>query len=450
MIVALVDSKDVLVSLTASNAYTTLDQAIQALLSDQSLVDLNNTVTVDSSCLSTPLNFPNTQIYGTTTGYGSITLSYSGLSSSITDQTDCNLLPTIITNSSSPILLSSMTSVSFSGFNIIYSGSGQFSAIYNLETVDFSNICFNNTEDSALSSTSGNAFIIASVSSLSMTNMIYFFDSNKQLFIQQVSQIIVSQITLIITSGTIDSDNAAFYINNDQYYNTNTNISNIEIVCQADLPLMPMLLWTFETNNTWISSLNMTNCAFDTTGTINPALFISACSNQISFDGVFIQNMTASYGLYHDFLLVDGVSSAIINNFIIMQSTFQFITFINISDTVSCSGYYPTQISVSNLSVDTCSFDDGAIFSINIQDYTHFRAMTMQGAAIAKTNLYHYSFIDYSFPAYIGNSLDTDFIYFKVQSLNITDCQIATTNLVYLYLSEGYRKRGLPKNGKTC
>ena len=76
-------TKDVLVSLNNSSGYTSLDQAIEALLSGQYLVDSTNTVTVDSSCLSTTLVFPNTQIYGTTTGDGSIAITYSGFTGSV-------------------------------------------------------------------------------------------------------------------------------------------------------------------------------------------------------------------------------------------------------------------------------------------------------------------------------------------------------------------------------
>ena len=431
-------SKDLLVSLSAPDAYTSLEQAVQALLSGQNLAEASNTITVDSSLLSTPQTFPYAQIQGTIFGEGSINIIYSGLTQSIAQITDCSNLPTLSVTLNNPILLTMMTSFSITGFNIFYTGSGIFSMISNVGTVTFSNLCFTNTEPTPLPSSSGNSFMVNGVTQFSMTNVIYFFDGYKQVSIAQTSQITLQNITLVISSTTIDSGNSALSISNDVFYNTNSNISNIEIVCQGT-PYMPSFVLTSQTNNTWISSVSVANCTFLEAGTNSLGLFRSKCSLNLEFEGAVVQNIAYNSTPSNKFLQITGTSITVLKNFQISSLNINSLlsTFVQVSNSSTCTSREPLYLSVSNLSLINSSLAESA-FLVSVQGGIagSIREVNIREIELLSNTIKDNSAI-FLFERKETNAVSTsiELLHFKFADLNVTNNQIVNAQLMYFLQS---------------
>ena len=435
LLCAWTSSKDLLVS--PSGEYPSLDKAIQALLSGENLIEMDNTITVDGSSLSSSHQFPNTLIQGINDGDGSISIIFSGIEQNISQMEDCSTLPLLYVNASSPLMLSNMALFSISGFNILYTGAGAFSTINKIGTVTFSNVCFNNTENvnfpDITGTFSGNYFSVRDVNLFSMLNIIYFHDANKKLIISQCSQIIIENITFVMNAKIRESQNSALFIANDQFYDTNTNITNLQIIC-LPLSLVSSIVWTSRTNNTWISSVETSNCKYED-GSISLGLFVSTCSHNIEINGAVIRNTTFWKSGYNKFLHQSGTSKSLFNNFQMdsLSVNSQTITFILVNDNSSCTEREPIYFSMSNSNLINSEFKVSGYF-ITIKP----RAIeVMKGIDMNNVTLFNNSFSMYSnFLMYIAETsskLSTEIppIYLRFEGLNVTNNKITQADWIY-------------------
>lgn len=206
LLCASVNSKDLIVSLTVPDAYTSLEEAVMALSFLMYLIEENNTITVDNSILSQPQVFSTATIQGGPSGTGSISIIYNGLTHSVSQETDCEDLPVLILNSTYKLIVSNIISFSISGFNIKNTGSVAASTISYASNVTFSDFCYKNSESIPLPSrptinslTNPAQIHIKQVTHFSVTNGIFNFNGYNQFNID-VSQFNIMNMTLLILS----------------------------------------------------------------------------------------------------------------------------------------------------------------------------------------------------------------------------------------------------------
>ena len=151
LLFALAAAKDLIVDASLPSAsdptYPSLSEAINALLTGNNLTEATNTITLLDSCLAVPQHFIGAKIGPAGANGGSISIVYSGaMPSTINNEDTCSQLPNLVLAGGSYMNLEYLTTFSISGVNIIYNGATKLNSLFNVQTVNFSNLCFNNSE----------------------------------------------------------------------------------------------------------------------------------------------------------------------------------------------------------------------------------------------------------------------------------------------------------------
>lgn len=355
---------------TASGTtYPTFAEAFQSLINTNAqLIDYSNSITLQPSCASKTLATSNATLFGLSTG-GSLSITFPTLSTTVSKFTDCSQLPII--SITSLLRLSNLTSLSISGVAIQFSATSNTNQLFNISNVSFSNFCFNNTEPSlgstgTLSSSLVRTFYFSQISSLSMSNGVYTYDSFKTLSVSGSTQIDLISMNYYVLATTRDLNNQGLSIS----ATTAVTVSSMAVTCEAGSIKMPFLISASTVTSMSVAGLQVSDCNF---------------SQPISYT----QNL-----IYYTSVLNVAMQQVLINNTSIGTSTqsgvgyehYLFYFYNPITGTV------PTSISLADWMITNSTINfRSAVVEITIRNSLLVGSITVQNVTLSRSTLYWYS-----------------------------------------------------------
>ena len=298
----------------SGNSYPSLDQAISALLNGSTLIEDENIITLKASCLGKNQYFP--RLSQNINGNNShLAIQFEKAPTSINSTDQCRQLPTLVLANDSCIAIDSLRSLIITGLNIKYTGDNCMNTMKNIETVAFSNFCLNNSEPShSLPKENNRSFEIDNVTSLSMTNGVYFYDAIKQVTITQAREVTFENITLVALEMAIDSGKSAFLITGSDMVHTNLTARNFQVICEPAAHFMPSALRTSNLDQISFSGMNIRNCIFNGDGKSSPALVSVSAASTLLVEEVVLTNVTLGLNSQSVFV-VSSVANASLTDF---------------------------------------------------------------------------------------------------------------------------------------
>ena len=431
---ALATAKDLLVDPNLSSAndpnYPSLSEALAALLTGDSLIEATNTIRLSAACQTVPQFFLGTKIGPAGANGGSISIVYEGtIPSAINSEDACNQLPILNLTDSSYINLADLTSFSISGVNIYFNGATNLNLINNVETVTFSNTCFNNSEADDISSLTGyNYFHINKSATFTMTNGVYLFDERKKLMISEAAQVTIDSVAIIIGGEEVDGTLAAFDITSESSTQTKVNISKISITCDFDdghRIALPKVFWISNTQTVGISTLEMSNCTMRHPSGNQQSIIAVTNTTDFNMDDLTIDELSYGGMPNQKFCFVSAVYNTVITNVKITNSqlfyAFDSKTFSGMfyfTDEVPGSSYYPMLITLKGFFINGTQIQTlSKLFYYLFNNYENFGSLSLQDFTVNQCNL-------------------TDFGYFLYLQIQVTDVVDSLSTLIK-YISIG-------------
>ena len=278
------------------NSFPSLDQALSALLSTSDLLDSENTITLKSNCAGKNQYFPQSQnIHGKSSESGSLTIIYEKSPQLMDSAVSCSQLPTLILTNSSCLVVGNLRSFSVIGLNIQYIENACNNAVTNTNTVAFSNICLNSTEPSRdLAQYTLYYLKLTNIKSLSMMNVFYIHTGAKSIWIDQTSEVILQDITLLTpASSTNNSFFPAFSLVKYSSTHTNLSINYLQIHCNRAAPTISPIVWTEGIDQIRISNMSISNCEFQALSAFDNQTYISISkTSMLTVQQIFLTNLT--------------------------------------------------------------------------------------------------------------------------------------------------------------
>ena len=430
--------------------YPSLSEALNALLTGQNLTEEINTITLLDSCLTVPQYFPGTKIGPVGTNGGTINIVYPiPASSAINTQDACANLPELVLANNSFIDLEYLTSFSISGINILFNGAENLNSIFAVETVTFSNLCFNNSELApTLLAPKYNYFSMSTITTFSMTNGIYLFDEYKKLLISKTTQVTIDSFTIINRGPPIDGTLAAINISSEQSYLTNVNISNTLITCFLEQDLLyngfANILSISNSDNVWISSLEMSDCSMKYPDRLNRPIQQQSIISVINTANFTMDNISVSdlnYGGERNqkFCYISAVHNTSFSNirindtkFFYPYSTTEASQMFYFADEVAGS-HYPMHITLREFFiVSTSLMSNSKFFYFSFDSYENFGSMLLQNFTLneceAKESSY---FLYFQIHSPFTFSRDTVLKYITIDNFTLSNNQGEESTIAY-------------------
>lgn len=278
----------------SGSSYPTLQAAVAALYSGNTLIDTTNTITLLSNTAGTTQTI--TRSLTGNSGTGSIGIQFESPPSSLDSLSKCDQLPRLSLKGTSILSAKSLTSLTISGLYIIQRYTiGMSHELNNIATVTLSNFCLDLTEElTTATPTTNYKLYISYASEVKVTNAYIIYDATKALWAQYSNKVMVSSIAVEVTSAARDTTNAAIQVYQaGSIYNTEFIATDIQIICSSDsIPAQTVLYSDYIITATYLN-IHATNCNFSTsTVTSGSGLIYSAVTQNVVIDNVTFTGFT--------------------------------------------------------------------------------------------------------------------------------------------------------------
>ena len=385
-------------SLTAvsGTAYPSLAEAVSSLVNAGGfLIEPTNTITLLASTLTVTQTFPGHFVGGT--GMESLLIQYESTPDTITQTSDCSLLPTVVISSNKYVDIPGLFNLTIVGLNIQYQGSVYLNRIYQSGHVMFSRFCFNNSEPdyadltATLPSEWNKTFDIAYVYNVTITNGVYFYDGFKTLMIMVESQLTLSSMVFVPLSTMHDQFSAAIQVTGSPF-TTNVNLFQTQISCFSTEVAMPAILNAGYINNVIISGFTVDNCHINGSTKNQTFLTVFGAFN-VQFDDFTFNNVTFGNNSGHAMVFLAGVKNMTVSNFQINGLNISghvngdFLFYIN--DFAPEPFFYPMEVRFINLTFNNCwLYSNIMIFNFLFTYPMNYGLLQMQNISVSNLEIF--------------------------------------------------------------
>ena len=402
---------DVSLSTSSGSTYPTLQEALEALINTSgTLLEVSNTVTLLPSCASQTLPISGLTIKGASATRGVVNITYPSLTETLSDFKNCSQLP-IVSLTTSPLTFSTLTTVAFYGVTLQFSSANNINKFSTIYTVDFTNICFNNTEptlgpDEKLTTSTGSVYAIQmfTITTIVMSNIIYAFDGFKTVYLSAPGEVNITNITFFIPASTRDLKNQAIIGGSATLAASVITARGINVICEDGDLYMPNIIYSLNMTSLDISSLKISNCNFNQPNSASKSFIYATYTLSVSIQDVLLDNVT----------LGTEISGG--------TGYEHYITTL----TNPQNGNNAMNITLANWVVQNSNINyKSSVVYVNNLNSALLTGLQMQNMILTNSTLYWYAyFINTFIYAYPGNTLSQSVMQIPFDQIQITQSKV--------------------------
>ena len=337
---------------SSPNEFRSLEEAFSQV--GWYLYYLEVTFTLASSCAGTTQTLGDDPILF---GYYPFTIKFEE-NPPLSQESDCFLLPRLAFGPGTTLYAQSLPKMTLQGVNIQFIADPAYtSLIYEVNEVEFTNVCFNNSEPSRSlpEGYMGYDFYIYQASKFTVTNMIFLNDGYKRFFIYNTKETLITNLVFIQLPWAKQTSNNPMTYYNVAFPDSTINITSFSIMCDPTSDLAPNLVWIRGFGTATISDMSISECNLQRSSLNKPFLFNIQCGKHLSINGLSIRNIKHRIPFIATLIIIEKILSVKLSN-IDISNVVTDAVFLKIADHCVTALCY-------------CDFDQSSTVSVEVTNW---------------------------------------------------------------------------------